>query len=123
MGGFQGHGPRGAGPRWVPRSPVMHGPRVSVRVPQPGLAAEMCRSWGTEHPADPGGDAARAWFKGIPPESALPEQPEALRSLRLGPVGHKWDPLCSGSALPLFELGLSFTKFIAYMAFLFSLIH
>lgn len=42
----------------------------------------------------------------------------AFRSLRLGLTGHKWDPLCSGSALQLFEFGLSLTEFIKYMLFL-----
>lgn len=44
----------------------------------------------------------------------------AFRSLGLGPAGHKWDPLCSGSALQLFEFGLSFTEFIKYVLFFFN---
>lgn len=43
----------------------------------------------------------------------------AFRSLGLGPAGHKRDPLCSGSALQLFEFGLSFTEFIKYVLFFF----
>lgn len=43
----------------------------------------------------------------------------AFRSPGLEPAGHKWEPLCSGSALQLLEFGLFFAEFIKYMPFFF----